>query len=72
MIGDAWSDVQAGQRAGVLQNIHVKKTGRGTEQLLGPLSEEIAASLIFDNLHLAFDAIFSIDHRQASKPNVSH
>ena len=71
MIGDAWSDVQAGQRAGVLQNI-ILKTGRGTEQLLGPRPEEIAASLIFDNLPLAFDAIFSIDHRQASKPNVSH
>jgi len=71
MIGDAWSDVQAGQRAGVLQNI-ILKTGRGTEQLLGPRPEEIAASLIFDNLPLAFDAIFSIDNIQASKPNASH
>jgi D-glycero-D-manno-heptose 1,7-bisphosphate phosphatase len=71
MIGDAWSDVQAGQRAGVLHKI-ILKTGRGTEQLLGPRPEEIASPLIFDNLPLAFDAIFSIGNTQASKPNVSH
>jgi len=71
MIGDAWSDVQAGQRAGVLHKI-ILKTGRGTEQLLGPRPEEIAGPLIFDNLPLAFDAIFSIGNTQASKPNVSH
>jgi len=64
MIGDAWSDVQAGQRAGVLHKI-ILKTGRGTEQLLGPRPEEIAGSLIFDNLPLAFDAIFSIGNTQA-------
>jgi len=71
MIGDAWSDVQAGQRAGVLHKI-ILKTGRGTEQLLGPRPEEIANPLIFDNLPLAFDAIFSIGNTQASKPNISH
>ena len=71
MIGDAWSDVQAGQRAGVLHKI-ILKTGRGPEQLLGPRPEEIAGPLIFDNLPLAFDAIFSIGNTQASKPNVNH
>jgi len=71
MIGDAWSDVQAGQRAGVLHKI-ILRTGRGSEQLLGPRPEEIAGPLIFDNLPLAFDAIFSIGNTQASKPNVSH
>jgi len=71
MIGDAWSDVQAGQRAGVLHKI-ILKTGRGPEQLLGPRPEEIAGPLIFDNLPLAFDAIFSIGNTQASKPSVSH
>lgn len=71
MIGDAWSDVQAGQRAGVLHKI-ILKTGRGPEQLLGHRPEEIADPLIFDNLPLAFDAIFSIGNTQASKPNVSH
>ena len=71
MIGDAWSDVQAGQRAGVLHKI-ILKTGRGPEQLLGPRPEEIAGPFIFDNLPLAFDAIFSIGNTQASKPSVSH
>jgi D-glycero-D-manno-heptose 1,7-bisphosphate phosphatase len=56
MIGDAWSDVQAGQRAGVRHTI-LLKTGRGTEQLLQPSPEELAGHLIFDNLPLAFDAI---------------
>lgn len=70
MIGDAWSDVQAGQRAGVLHKI-ILKTGRGTEQLLGSRPEEIADPLIFDNLSLAFDAIFSIGNTQASMPNIS-
>jgi D-glycero-D-manno-heptose 1,7-bisphosphate phosphatase len=64
MIGDAWSDIQAGQRAGVRHTI-LLKTGRGTEQLIGPYPEETAGSLIFDNLPLAFDAIFSIGNAQA-------
>ena len=64
MIGDAWSDVQAGQRAGVRHTI-LLKTGRGNEQLLGPSPEEITGSLIFDNLLRAFDAIFSIGNAQA-------
>jgi D-glycero-D-manno-heptose 1,7-bisphosphate phosphatase len=64
MIGDAWSDVQAGQRAGIRHTI-LLKTGRGTEQLSGPFPEEIAGALIFDNLPLAFDAIFSIGNAQA-------
>lgn len=64
MIGDAWSDVQAGQRAGVRHTI-LLKTGRGTEQLLEPSPEEITGSLIFDNLLRAFDAIFSIGNAQA-------
>ena len=66
MIGDAWSDVQAGQRAGVRHTI-LLKTGRGTEQLLGSCPEEIAGSLVFDNLPLAFDAIFSIGNAQATQ-----
>jgi len=64
MIGDAWSDVQAGQRAGVRHTILVK-TGRGTEQLLEHSPEEITGSLIFDNLPRAFDAIFSIGNAAA-------
>jgi len=59
MIGDAWSDLQAGQRAGVRQKI-LLRTGRGAEQLLQPCPQEIGSHLIFDNLLLAFDAIFSM------------
>ena len=66
MIGDAWTDVQAGQRAGVRHTI-LLKTGRGTEQLLQPCPEEITGHLIFDNLLLAFDAIFSIGNAEASQ-----
>jgi D-glycero-D-manno-heptose 1,7-bisphosphate phosphatase len=40
MIGDAWSDVQAGQMAGVRQAI-LLKTGRGREQLLKSRTENI-------------------------------
>ena len=35
MIGDAWSDLQAGQAAGV-QKLAILRTGRGTEQLAQP------------------------------------
>ena len=64
MIGDAWSDVQAGQRAGVRRTI-LLKTGRGAEQLLQPCPEEIEGHLIFDNLPLALDAIFSMGNAEA-------
>ena len=64
MIGDAWSDVQAGQRAGVKHTI-LLKTGRGAEQLLQPHPDEITGHLIFDNLLLAFDAIFSMGNAEA-------
>jgi D-glycero-D-manno-heptose 1,7-bisphosphate phosphatase len=59
MIGDAWSDVQAGQTAGVRLAI-LLKTGRGKEQLLQSCPENITNHLIFDNLTLAFDAISTI------------
>ena len=58
MIGDAWSDLQAGQRAGVRHTVLVR-TGRGHEQLLQPCPEELVGHLIFDNLPMAFDAIFA-------------
>ena len=64
MIGDAWSDIQAGQSAGVRQAI-LLKTGRGREQLLQSRPENITTHLIFDNLTLALDAIFTIDNTQA-------
>ena len=64
MIGDAWSDVQAGEAAGMRGTI-LLKTGRGTEQLLQVHPEKMRANLVFDNLPLAFEAIFSVDNDPA-------
>jgi D-glycero-D-manno-heptose 1,7-bisphosphate phosphatase len=64
MIGDAWSDVLAGQTAGVRQSF-LLKTGRGGEQLLQPRPENVVNHLIFDNLALALDTIFTIDKTPA-------
>ena len=61
MIGDAWSDVQAGQAAGMRQTI-LLKTGRGAEQLLRPRPDHITDHLIFDDLPQAMSAIFAIDN----------
>jgi D-glycero-D-manno-heptose 1,7-bisphosphate phosphatase len=63
MIGDAWSDLQAGQRAGVRHTI-LLRTGRGTEQLLQPCPEELAGHLIYDSLPIAFDAIFAMGNAE--------
>ena len=62
MIGDAWSDVQAGVAAGVRGTV-LLKTGRGSDQLKQIHMEKITNNLVLDNLHLAFDKIFSIDNR---------
>lgn len=56
MIGDAWSDLQAGQAAGLRQTILVK-TGRGAEQLLQPYPENVSDHLIFDDLSQAMSVI---------------
>jgi phosphoglycolate phosphatase-like HAD superfamily hydrolase len=63
MIGDAWSDLQSGQRAGVRHTI-LLRTGRGADQLLQPCPEDVIGHLIFDSLPLAFDAISAIDNTQ--------
>lgn len=60
MVGDAWSDLQAGQLAGVRRSI-LLKTGRGREQLRLPRPKNIQSHLIFENLPLAFEAILSMD-----------
>ena len=65
MIGDAWTDVQAGKNAGVRQAILVR-TGRGREQLSQPHLEIFPSYFIFDNLRLALEAIYAIDQREAS------
>ena len=60
MIGDAWSDVQAGEAAGTRGAI-LLKTGRGIEQLRETLPGKITGNLVFDNLPLALESIFSMD-----------
>jgi D-glycero-D-manno-heptose 1,7-bisphosphate phosphatase len=67
MIGDAWSDLQAGQRAGVRQSILVR-TGRGNEQLFLPRPENIVSHFIFDDLTLALDGIRRSDNATALDP----
>ena len=64
MIGDAWSDVQAGEAAGMRGTI-LLKTGRGSEQLPQARLENGTNNLVFDNLPLALEAIFSIDNDPA-------
>ena len=49
MIGDAWSDVQAGFNAGVGTNVLVK-TGRGQEQLLLPRPANLGQVMIYASL----------------------
>jgi D-glycero-D-manno-heptose 1,7-bisphosphate phosphatase len=61
MIGDAWSDLLAGQSAGVRQSI-LLRTGRGAEQALQSRPENITSYLIFDNLLQAIAVIFATDH----------
>ena len=61
MIGDAWTDVQAGQNAGVQHTI-LLKTGRGSQQLLQPHPENLATPLIFADLRQAFDHIRGADN----------
>ena len=65
MIGDAWSDVQAGEAAGMRGTI-LLKTGRGTEQLRQTHPENMKGNLVFESLPLAFEAIFSIDNDPAT------
>jgi D-glycero-D-manno-heptose 1,7-bisphosphate phosphatase len=49
MIGDAWTDLLAGQAAGISTNILVC-TGRGDQQNLSPVPPEISSFLVFDTL----------------------
>ncbi|HSL29488.1 MAG TPA: HAD family hydrolase [Anaerolineales bacterium] len=60
MIGDAWTDLQAGRAAGV-QGLILVRTGRGEDQLLQPQPEDIIQPLILGNLELAIDTILQLD-----------
>lgn len=63
MIGDAWSDVQAGQAAGVRGAI-ILKTGRGAEQLSLPRPSGLGEVLICDDLPQALNTILALDGRE--------
>jgi D-glycero-D-manno-heptose 1,7-bisphosphate phosphatase len=56
MVGDAWSDLLAGQSAGLLGTIIVK-TGRGESQLLRTQPTGITSFIVCDNLFGAYRAI---------------
>jgi D-glycero-D-manno-heptose 1,7-bisphosphate phosphatase len=56
MVGDAWSDLLAGQSAG-LQGTILVKTGRGTSQLLEAQPAEITSFIVCDNLSGAYRVI---------------
>ena len=58
MIGDAWSDVQAGQAAGVHSTVMVK-TGRGADQLSLPRPENVTEFLVCENLPQAIETILA-------------
>ena len=63
MIGDAWSDVQAGEAAGTRGSI-LLKTGRGAEQLREAFPAQTKGNWVFDNLPLALESIFSMDQQR--------
>jgi phosphoglycolate phosphatase-like HAD superfamily hydrolase len=58
MVGDAWSDVQAGQAAGV-QGAIILKTGRGTDQLSLPRPADIGEFLVCEDLPAALKTILA-------------
>lgn len=60
MIGDAWSDLQAGQAAGV-RGLAFVKTGRGNGQLSGPGPENLADYFVFNDLSEALASIQKTD-----------
>lgn len=62
MIGDAWSDVQAGQAAGV-QGTIILKTGRGADQLSLPQPANIGEFLVCKDLPHALKTILANDRK---------
>jgi len=63
MIGDAWSDVRAGQTAGVRGTI-ILKTGRGTDQLSMPEPTGLDEFMVCDDLPQALSTILALDGRE--------
>jgi D-glycero-D-manno-heptose 1,7-bisphosphate phosphatase len=59
MIGDAWTDLQAGAAAGV-SRLGLLLTGRGEQQLLLPRPPEVAHALVFSDLAAALAALLPL------------
>ena len=59
MIGDAWSDLQAGFAAGIRTNVLVQ-TGRGQEQLLLSKPAELGHVQVYVTLADAMKALVKI------------
>lgn len=60
LVGDAWSDLQAGLNAGIRQNVLVR-TGRGQEQSMLPKPAGLESVQIFNNLADVLDTIITGD-----------
>lgn len=60
MVGDAWSDLLAGQNAN-LRGVILVKTGRGIDQLQLPKPESLRDFLVMDDLASALASITSAD-----------
>ncbi len=60
MIGDAWSDLLAGQAAGV-RGVVLVRTGRGIEQLQQPFPEGLTSYRVFNDLLEAVEEILNLD-----------
>jgi D-glycero-D-manno-heptose 1,7-bisphosphate phosphatase len=60
MVGDAWSDLLAGQNANV-RGVILVKTGRGTDQLQQPKPENLKEYLVLDDLSSALTSITNAD-----------
>ena len=58
LIGDALSDLQAGQAAGVRETALVR-TGRGGQQAQSPGAQEVRPFLIFEDLAEALEQMIS-------------
>jgi phosphoglycolate phosphatase-like HAD superfamily hydrolase len=56
MVGDAWTDILAGQAAGVQGTIMVR-TGRGAAQLERPQPEEVQSFIVCETVLDAFHHI---------------
>lgn len=62
MVGDAWSDVQAGHAAGV-EGAIILKTGRGADQLSLPKPADIGEFLVCEDLPAALKTILACQSR---------